>query len=202
MKISFKRIFWFSLLAIVLALFVGVFMLLNRPSTSLTEAEKKQALENILGRQVILSPTPTATGNTQHAGKYVSFIYPKKGKEFTLLSNGQPAVLGDIEHFSFNMDGTHTHFFSEVIPFAGTLTDYPGVMARQSDSQTYTQTKVQSADNQQGLAFYKYDISSGYEKVAFFQVFGRIYTFSVQSPGEQDLMDLFNEVIPTIKFVD
>ena len=202
MKPSFKRIFGLSLLVIILALFVGAFLVLNRPSTSLTEAEKKQALENILGRQVMLSPTPTATGYTLHQGKYVSFLYPKAGKEFTLLSNGQPAVLGDIEHFSFNLAETHTHFFSEVISFTGTLTDYPGVMVRQSDSQTYTQTAITSADNQQGLAFYKYDITAGYERVAFFLVNGKIYTFSVQSPEQETLNELSNQLIPTIKFVD
>jgi hypothetical protein len=203
MKLSFKRIFLALLLVAISIFFVAAFMILNRPSSSLTESEKKKALENILGRQVILQPTPTVAGNTQHQGKYVSFIYPKAAKEFTLLSNGQPAQFNDLEHFSFDLADTHTHFFSQVLAYPGTqaLTDYPGVRLRQGEPDIYQQAAVVSADNQQGLAFSKYDMTAGYEKVAFFLVNGKIYTFSVQSPEQQALNDLFNLLIPTIKFL-
>jgi hypothetical protein len=204
MKLSLKYIFWFIFLIIIASLFLAAFIILNRPSISLTESEKEQALENILGRQVILKDNSPVSGNTEHNGKYVSFIYPKAGKEFILLSNGQPAKFDDLEHFSFDIADSHTHFFSQVLsyPAAQTLSDYPGVRLRQGESETYQQTTVTSADKQEGLAFAKYDITSGFEKIAFFLVNGKIYTFSVQSPDGQSLNDLFNRLIPTIKFLD
>ena len=203
-KLSFKRIFWLAFLLLIILLFVCAFLILNRPSASLTAAERNQALQNLLGRQVVFRETPIITGNIEHKGKYVSFLYPKAAKEFTLLVNGQPAMFDDLEHFSFNIADNHTHFMSEVrtYPSAQVLSDYPGVRLRQGESQTYTQTTVISADKTEGLAFSKYDITSGYEKTAFFLVDGKIYTFTVQCPEEQALNNLFSSLIPTIKFLD
>ena len=55
MKLSFKRIFWLSLVAVIALLFIAVFIILNRPAKSLTESEKQQALTKILGRPVVLN---------------------------------------------------------------------------------------------------------------------------------------------------
>ena len=204
MKLSFKRIFWLSFLLLVVAFFIIAFLILNRPQATLTAAQKQQALENILGRQVVLKAAPVITGNVLHQGKYVSFLYPKAAKEFILYTNGQPYQYNDLEHFGFDLSDSHTHFFSEVIayPNAQTLGDYSrSVRLRQEDTTTYTQTTV-SVDNQQGLEFSKYDMTAGYEKTVFFLLNGKIYTFVFESPDQQAENDLFNLLIPTIKFAD
>ena len=198
-----KKIILSVFLLVILGLFVAAFLILNRPQATLTAAQKQQALENILGRQVVLKAAPVITGNVLHQGKYVSFLYPKAAKAFILYTNGQPYQYNDLEHFGFDLSDSHTHFFSEVIayPSAQTLSDYSGVGLRQEDTTTYTQTTV-SVDNQQGLEFSKYDMTAGYEKTVFFLLNGKIYTFVFESPDQQAENDLFNLLIPTIKFAD
>jgi hypothetical protein len=203
MKLSLKRIFLLLFLIAVAAFSLIAFNILNRPSKSLTKAEEEQALENMLGRQVNLNPTPIPTGNTQHQGKYVSFMYPKAAKEFIALNNGQPVKFNDLEHFSFDISDSNLHFFSQVLtyPSAQSLSDYPGVRLRQSEPDVYTQSLIASADKQNGLAFANYDSQLGYQMTGFFLVGGKIYTFSVQGPDEQAVKNLFESIIPTVKFL-
>jgi hypothetical protein len=69
---------------------------------------------------------------------------------------------------------------------------------RQSDS-SYKQKKI-TADGQDGLAFEK--ITDGnFEKVGFFLVSGKFYTFSIQSPDPKAAGDLFNRLILSLKFL-
>lgn len=202
MKLSLKRVFLIILVILIAAFLIVAFLILNRPSKPLTKAEEEQALENLLGRKVNLSVTPVITGNTLHQGKYVSFMYPKAAKEFIALNNGQPVQYNDLEHFSFDITDSYLHFFSQVISFpAQTPSDYPGVRLRQSEPNIYTQSQITSADGQSGLAFFNYDPQSGYQMTGFFLNSGRIYTFSVQGPADETVKDLFNQIIPTVKFL-
>jgi hypothetical protein len=203
MKLSFKRVLLIVALIFIAAFFVTSFIILNRPSKSLTKAEEQQALENILGRKVNTEVTPPVLGNAQYQGKYVSFMYPKAAKEFIALSNGQPVKFNDLGHFSFDISDSNLHFFSQVLvyPSIQSLSDYPGVRLRQSESDIYTQSSIVSSDKQDGLAFVNYDSQAGYQMTGFFLVGGKIYTFSVQGPDEQSVKDLFEKIIPTVKFL-
>jgi hypothetical protein len=204
MKLSLKRIFLLLFLMAVAAFFISSFAVLNRPSKSLTKTEEQQALENILGREVNTEVTPVPLGDTLHQGKYVSFLYPKAAKQFIALDNGQPVKFNDLEHFSFDISDSNLHFFSQVLvyPSIQSVSDYSGVRLRQSEPDTYTQSLVTSSDKQNGLAFANYDSQAGYQMTGFFLVNGKIYTFSIQGPDQQAVKNLFEEIIPTVKFLD
>lgn len=201
MKLTLKRIILFIFLILVAAFVIGAFLILNRPSSSLTKAEEEQALENMLGRKVNTEVTPVAVGNTLYQGKYVSFMYPKAGKEAVDLYNGKPVAHDDLGDFSFDIASSNLHFFSEVLTFSGTtFSDSPGVRLRQSQPAIYTQSAI-TADGQNGLAFLSFDSDNGYEMIGFFLVNGKIFTFGVQGPEQQAVKQLFDQIIPTIKFL-
>jgi hypothetical protein len=201
MKLTLKRIILFACLILIVVLCVVAFLILNRPSRALTKAEEEQALENMLGRKVNTVVTPVAQGNTLYQGKYVSFMYPKAGKIFVEMGNGKPVEQNDLGDFSFDMADSNSHFFSEVLAFSGeTFNDSPGVRLRQSQPAIYTQSTI-TASGQNGLAFFSFDSDNGYEMIGFFLVNGRIFTFGVQGPDQQAVKQLFNQIIPTVKFL-
>jgi uncharacterized protein YpmB len=202
MKLSLKRIILILFIIIIVAVFGIVFVILNRPSRSLTGAEKQQALENILGRKVNTAIVQPVEGNNLFQGKYVSFMYPKAAKEFIALENGKPVKFNDLGNFSFDIKDTNSHFFSQVLIFSGqSLTDYPGIRLRQSEPDVYTQSTIISSEKQTGLAFTNYDMQLGHQVTGFFLVNGKIFTFSVQGPDEKAIKSLFDQVIPTVKFL-
>jgi hypothetical protein len=69
---------------------------------------------------------------------------------------------------------------------------------RQSQKDIYKQTEV-TVDNQNGLAFEK--ISGGIEKTAFFFVNNKIYTFAVSGSDQQNVTQLYNKIILSLKFL-
>ena len=199
MKLSFSRILLIVFLILLVCAGVFAFNILNRPSTGLSEQEKEQALTSILGRPVMLNPTPIPQGNILHTGKYVSFMYPTQAKVFAPTEGSVSAL----DYFAFDVNTfPRVNTVTTVIQMLGisSLDDYPGVRARETQIDLYQSSKI-TADSQSGVAFDKYDPSSGFEKTGFFLVNGNIYTFSVSGVDKNSVQNVFNEMIATLKFL-
>ena len=198
-----KKILLALLLAAVVILTAGVLIIVNRSPKGMSEAEKEKALTSILGRKVDLKGKQVAKGDVEHKGKYLFFLYPASASVYHQLVNGKEALdLGALEYFSFDMTDPRVIVNTEVVQAPSSvnrLIDYPGVRIRQTQADVYTQTQVE-ADSTEGFAYDKKD-STGFEKTALFYTNGKIYIFSFQSVDQKVLVQVFNKVINTAKFL-
>jgi hypothetical protein len=187
--------------SIVIVLIVAiVFSILNRSTATLTEKEKEAALSKILDRPVNLTEKYIPTGDVSYKGKYMSFSYPASAVKYVQMINGKPIKSLDLEDFSFDMDDPKIYIVTVVLnaSSANSVLDNSGVHMRQSDP-SYKQTKI-IANGQNGLAFEKM-VDNNFEKVGFFLVNGKFYTFSIQSPDPKAAGDLFTRLILSLKFL-
>jgi hypothetical protein len=202
MKLSLSNIIFGIFLALLVAVFIAGFIILNRSASSMTEKEKVQALTNILGRPVVLQEKKVPTGDIIYQGKYVSFLYPAAAEKFIPKVNGTPIPSQDLEDFYFSLgDNPRINVTSTVTQASSVETnvvDDPSVRLRQSQKDIYKQAAI-TADKQNGLAFEK--ISGGIEKTAFFFVDNKIYTFSVSGSDQKNVADLYNKIILSVKFL-
>lgn len=202
MKLSLSNIIFGIFLALLVGVFIVGFMILNRSASPMTESEKKQALNNILGRPVVLTEKKVPTGDIKYKGKYISFLYPAAAEKFILGINGTPIPSKDLEDFYFSLgndpriDVTITVIQASSVETA--VADDPGVRLRQAQKDIYKQTEI-TVDNQHGLAFEKDD--QGIEKSAFFFVNNKIYTFSVSGSDQNNVTNLYNKIILSLKFL-
>jgi hypothetical protein len=197
MKLSPKRIFLIVLLIFIAVFLIVVFAILNRPTRSLTEAEKQEALLNILGRPVQLTDKSVPTGSVIYQGKYYTFMYPKAATKY------EPQLQQNtyLEGFKFDLADPKIYTVTEVdkAPPQAVLSDNTGVRMRLMQNDIYREATI-SADNQTGLSFEKNN-ADGVEKTGFFLVNGRYYSFSFNGSDQQAIEALFQEVISTIKFL-
>jgi hypothetical protein len=188
-------------LSIAIMLIVAiVFFILNRSTATLSEKEKEQALSKILDRPVVLKEKNIPTGDVAYKGKYMTFSYPASAVKYVQMVNGKPIKSLDLEDFSFDMDNPKMYIVTVVLPAsaASSVSDNSGVRMRQSDA-SYKETKI-AADGQNGLAFEKL-ADNNFEKIGFFLVGGKFYSFSIQSVDPKAAGDLFNRLILTLKFL-
>ena len=196
-----KFVFIILILIIILAGF-SVFVVLNRSTKPLSEAEKQQALTKLLGRKINLTEKVAPQGDTQYKGPYTSFTYPASAKIITPIINGKIQEKPGLDQFSFSFDSPSIYAFIAVLKANAnvlTLTDDPSVRLRQAQPEIYKQTSI-TTDKQQGLSFEKHD-NSGFEKTAFFFVNGRIYSFSVMGGNLKSVEALFNKIVLSVKFL-
>ena len=202
MKLSLSNIIFGTFLVLLVLGFIIAFFVLNRSASSLTESEKQQALTNILGRPVVLKEKSVPTGDIKYQGKYISFLYPAAGEISIPKLNGTPILSRNLEDFYFSLgqdpriDGTTTVAMASSVETR--ISDDPSVRLRQSQKDLYKQTEV-TVDNQHGLSFEKND--QGIEKTAFFFVSNKIYTFSVSGSDQKKVTELYNKIIPSLKFL-
>jgi hypothetical protein len=198
MKLSLKRILLIAFLVLIAVFLVIVFIILDRPTRSLTEAEKQEALLNILGRPVQLTDKSVPTGSVIYQGKYYTFMYPKAATKY----ESQLQQNSYLEGFKFDLADPKIYTVTEVdtapSPRA-VLSDNTGVRIRLIQNDIYREATI-SADNQTGLSFEKNN-ADGVEKTGFFLVNGRYYSFSFNGSDQQAIEALFQEVISTLKFL-
>lgn len=197
-----KRIVLIVLLLIIALFVLSVFMILNRSTKPLSEAQKQQALTKILGRKINLTEKAAPQGDLGYKGTYISFVYPASAKIIVPMINGKVQEKSGLDQFSFSFDSPSIYTFIEVVKANSnvlSLTDYPSVRIRQIQPEIYKETVI-TTNNQQGLSFEKHD-NSGFEKTAFFFVNGRIYSFSVMGGNLKAIEVLFNKTILSVKFL-
>jgi hypothetical protein len=202
MKHSLSNIIFGIFLVLLVGVFIVGFIILNRSANPMTEKQKVQVLTNILGRPVVLQEKKVPTGDIVYQGKYFLFLYPAAAEKFVPSANGIPIPSKDLEDFYFSLGSSPRIDVITSVTQASSaetsIADDPSVRLRQSQKDIYKQTEV-TADNQNGLAFEK--ISGGIEKTAFFFVNNKIYSFAVSGSDQQNVADLYNKIILSVKFL-
>jgi len=79
------------------------------------------------------------------------------------------------------------------------LDEIPAVALREDKSQGYQQAEI-LIDGQKGLSFTKIDLQQS-EKSGFFIVNDKIYSFSVIGSDAKEVINLFANLIETLKFI-
>lgn len=187
---------------VIVLVAVAAVVIIYSPAAGLSDKEKEAALAKIAGRKLQLNDKNAATGNIEHQGKFVSFMYPAQAKIYHQTVNGQKITdQGSLEYFAFDMENPRVNVVTEVIPAPSSvinLSDYPGVRLRQDQQDQYAQTSAQTSNGVNGLAFDK-AFDNSFEKTAFFLTAGRIYTFSIASVDKKIEDQIFNKMISTLK---
>lgn len=191
----------------IIAVFILIFayIMLNKSSQGLSQAEKESALSKLLGRK--LNSGDKSVGNVyiQYNGKYVSFVYPKDANPFDEQNKpgGAYFAKSSLETFVFSLSNPFIWASVQVLPnTSGTnnLEDYSGIRVRQLDLSTYKQSSIE-INGYKGLLFDKAEITSGTEKTAFFLVNNRIYTVYVSSTNKNNLKTIFDRILSSLKFL-
>ena len=190
------------LIAFVLVLVSGTYLVLNSKPKTLSQEQRKEALEKLTGQNPTLSNSNSKKGDVEHKGKYISFMYPASASIYNLAVNGQKVEdNAALDYFAFDTKAPNMSAFTEVIEAPSTvlkIEDYPGVRLRQNDN-SYTQSLV-SISGVNGLSFIK-DQPGQAEESAFFYYNSKIYTISITGSDLKSIKDLFDKVVTTAKFL-
>lgn len=195
-----KKILIILIIAIITGL-VSLYIFLNYPSNSMSEAEKEAAIAKILGRKPNLTDN-TPVGDTEYKGKYIYFKYPAAAVIRKQLLNGQEVPYDGLERLIFKIESSKVTLYMEVIEApvnVTSLNDYPSVKLRQIQSNGYIEQDV-FVEDVKGLSFEK-QTTSGFEKTGFFMLNSKIYSFSIQGPDVKEVEKVFNSIISSAKFL-
>jgi hypothetical protein len=198
MKLSLGRFIIIALISLIVFISVALFIILNRSTKPLNEAEKEAALINILGRKPILNNN-VATGNAQYEGKYAGFNYPAKAVIYTYKDPNIVKNNSELEMFSFDINNPHLIFNYSVSDNSGGMLsakDSSGAIFRLDKSNGYSQSEV-SIGQTQGFVFAKQGAQS--EKTGFWLVNNRLYTLSVTGSDYQKVVNLFDSIIVSVE---
>lgn len=181
---------------------LSAFLVLNRTTKTMSEAEKNAALAKMLGRKPNLTAQAVPTGNVSYKGKYASFMYPAMAKIYTYKDAGELANKTEVDSFAFDIaDPRLTVYFlvNQNPTNIANLDEIPAVALREDKSQGYQQAEI-LIDGQKGLSFTKIDLQQS-EKSGFFIVNDKIYSFSVIGSDAKEVINLFANLIETLKFI-
>jgi hypothetical protein len=188
------------LLFLLLLILFGTYYLLSNLNPSMP-LDKEKALTKILGRAPNLNDKTVISGQAEHKGKYMSFLYPKAAKIYYQTVNGQRVGdKGALDYFAYDMQAPRMIFTSEALTVSSVQTkleDSTGVRLRQSQKELYTEAQVALADGTKGLSYIK--TGNDGEISGFFFVNNRYYTVAITGSSMTDMKDLFNKTILSLK---
>lgn len=154
--------------------------------------QKKQALEALLGRQVIGKAIKIDYSMKSYEGKYIHFSYPAFLK--TQETHNTSAVILD-SFFATSINPQLT-VAATAVKTEDQLENFPGAAVRTQDPKTYIPFTPQ-AKSIPGLGFIK-KIDQP-EVTGFFQLNGKIVSVSVTGIDLDEVKKYFNEIASTLE---
>lgn len=192
-----KKKILFGVLVVLVVLGGALFYIYSQPSgKKMSDEEKKQALENLLGRDVKLTDD-TPKGSSSYNGRYISFSYPAKAVIYT-YTGAQAKSEQTLESFSFDIKNPKI-VLNLLVKKANnvlTLSDIPSVRLREDRTYEYKK-EVSTLDGEKGISFYK--TGQDAEMSGFYLIDGKIYTISVTGPSSEDDRNLFLSILSSAK---
>lgn len=189
-----KKVLLFVLFSIIVV--VLVLIKLNPAVPLLTQEQKKQALENILGRGV-QETKDIPQGEKVYKGEFFSLSYPAYAR---LYDNKNPK--------SFRLDSEEPRFkFVAMVQGADSSTvleELSGVKLRKQNK-LYQELSI-VVDGREGLLFVKTSDgvdpdSIGVERSIFFLKDGKSYSFSITGVDVEELEKVYGEIMNSVKFL-
>lgn len=187
-----KKVLFFVLFCISTTVFF-VWMNLNQEPPPFTESEKKQALEEILGRAV-REKKIVPQGKNTYAGKFFSLSYSAYAKVDD-KNNPNKKIL---EYFGFSSEEPKFKFvvLVKLEDESAVLEELSAVKARRQ-SKLYQETPI-TIDGRKGALFVK--TSDGVERSSFFLKDGKSYSFSITGTDVGELERVYGKIMESVTF--
>lgn len=180
---------------------IAAFFMLNSKPDSLTDAQKEEAIGNILGRKPNLNPD-IKTGDAIFEGKLIIFSYPARAKIYEYVPEGSRNNTTEIDRFSFDLEKPRLifNYTASEKPALKALTDEPGVKLRQDASRGYVSEEVE-LDGQNGKSYKKEAVGGNRaEQTAYILNDGVLHTISISGASLEDASELFEGIINSATF--
>lgn len=193
----FKKAMWLGMMVVLaIAGFILIPGILK--PTSLTSAEKKRAMEQILGRAV--RSEAYQTEKIRLEGKYFSLSYLGNAQILTATSDAS-LLEARVEFYKIRSDEpgytiTVQVFDNAKLDIDG-LEDFSAVKIRKDKPDLYIQEPIGVAEAR-GISFAK--TKDGSEKSVFFLVNDKIYSLSISGVNYSEIFPFFDEVVSSISF--
>lgn len=177
---------------------------LNQEVQPLTKEQKKQALEQMLGRSV-KGEKVIPTGEKIYEGKFLSLSYPAYAKAY---DRDNPNITKNTKLLEYLRLDSEEPKFKFVVMVQGAdsdavLEEFSGVKVRRQDK-LYQETSI-VIDSREGTLFIKTKdgvdpASGGAERSSFFLINGKSYSFSITGVDASELEKVYEEIMKSVKF--
>lgn len=188
------------ILGIIIAV-IAAFFILNSTPDELSEAEKEEAVAQILGRKPNLNPD-IKTGNVEFVGEKLTFSYPARAEIYDYEDPEKANNTTTIEILSFDIENPRLilNYTAVNKPELKSLIDEPAVSLREDDSRGYLSEEIE-VDGVSALSYSK-EASGGNraERSAFILKDGVLYTISITGASSEDVEKLFDQIISSASF--
>lgn len=170
---------------------------LNQAPLPIAQEQKKQALENILGREVRVEKV-ISQGENIHTGKFFSLSYPVYAKVYDRKNPNITNNKNLLEYLRLDSEEPKFRFVMMV-----GRTDETAVLDELSAVRTRVQNRSYqklpvTIDGNDGLLFVKE--SGGVERSSFFLVNGKSYSFSITGVDSSELEKVYGKIMESVKF--
>jgi hypothetical protein len=189
-----KRLLWACLLIIffIFGYFIYAYVTRSKLASGLSNAQRTQAAQNILGHQIRQEKT-LLNGSTDYKGKYFFLTYPASAG----IIESTPSSNLILETFSLNLVDPKAVLSVMVAISSGPLDEYSGVRIRRLQKDNYLESKV-SRSGLEGISFKKQDHP---EITNFFKKDGKIFSFSLTSIDSEEGEKVFEQILSSLKFI-
>lgn len=169
---------------------------LNQEAMPLTQEQKKQALEQMLGRSM-REEKIIPQGEQSYKGEFFSLSYPAYAR---LYNRKNPNITNNanlLEYLRLDSEEPKFKFVVMVERKDGAvLEELSGVRVRRQN-RVYQEMPI-TVDGKQGVLFVK--TSEGVERSSFFFINGKSYSFSITGVDTKELEKVYGEIMESAKF--
>jgi len=170
----------------------------NGGGDALTQKQKQDALEKLLGRTPVLEEKKTSDAWISHKNQYVSFLYPEVARIYDEDDKSAMQEKSIFDSFHFGTDTPKLYGVVQVIDGGTTqnLSDIPGVLMR--EQQPDYQKSAKTIASFSGEMFHK-NADTGVEWSVFFLAKGKEYSVVITGNNSQDAEDFFNRLVASLQ---
>lgn len=188
-----KKALFFALSSIIVI--VLVLIKLSPAVPPLTQEQKKQAFENILGRDV-RETKDIPRGEKTYKGRYFSLSYPAYAKVYERKNPNITDNKNLLEFFLLDSENPRFKFVVMVSSGDGvaTLEELSGVRSRKQNKQYIEMPLV--VDGTTGILFIK--TADGVERSSFFLIDGRSYSFAITGVDANALEEIYQQIMESV----
>lgn len=192
--IMHKKVLLFILFCII-ATVVFAWILLNQEPPAIGEKQKKEALENILGRN-IREEKNIPQGEKAYPGKYFSLFYPAYAQVYDRENKNIDANKKLLEYFRLDSEQPKFRFMVmvEAQDRSAVLGELSAVKARRQN-RIYKEVPL-TVDGSIGILFVK--TQDGVERSSFFLKNGRSYSFVITGVDESELEKIYGQIMQSL----
>lgn len=187
-----SKIVWISIFLLILGCVIaGIVWALWPGKNIISHQEETKALQSLLGRTAHLTPIIQPTRWTTFQSNTVTFLYPSWATINTQTVSKDKSTYV----FVFSLLTEHIQVAIQILPFTGSLQEYPGVNLRLLQKDTYT--PIPNPSTLPGLAFA--NLQDTIEKTDFLLYHNTLMSVGVTGYDQTTVDTIFNRLVASVK---